>query len=677
MRRPSPIPPLVVVGLVLALPASALSAPSRSGPARVTVALTSTTTLGVRVTMAVKERRGRPRSVTVRGHGARLRLVRRTIRRDRTRTRVVTQWRVSGARASGRGQLTALAAKRVTVEVRWTRRKARSRWRRTVAPVKVRTPTPTPTHADRVVEAFGGPAGQSAVTPLAPAPPAPAPTESEAPPKSAPVPQQGPPPSQGAAPPPAQSPPPSQAPAPPPAQEQPPSDPPPQSAPPATEPDPEPGPGHRELVIATPEGDRIGDADLTAALSGSVLRGRIAASTITLAPGARYRLATCLRLESPATDGHRECRRREVDLRGATQPRAETPSALDGVVPGAVTQVADSFAHGLVLVEVRRSGTWEVLASSPTSGLDVAAVRPAGSGSPEKPLPATLVSRFATAPDLVGGVDTGAPESFCHGTDSGPASPPPAGVTAYGIDPGAAFYHEVGEPSGSFAGKPAKGVMVLVHGSGWLLHGAAMAATLRADADRWRERGWRTVATTHRPCAASLTDVMTLVDRVLAGRPGGAPVCLTGFSAGGQLALMAAAMRPAIDCVVAGGTPTDLTTIADQRVDSWRTFPDGPLMVRNVAMAAFGSERLAELSPAKHPIRARLLVATGADDWAIPWAQAEQIRSAQRARDPAAVVRLLKLEGGSVPWAHAPVSEAALRELYRLEEELVAPLTAR
>ena len=44
--------------------------------------------------------------------------------------------------------------------------------------------------------------------------------------------------------------------------------------------------------------------------------------------------------------------------------------------------------------------------------------------------------------------------------------------------------------------------MLVLHGGGWSSVGEAKLRVTRADAERWRARGWRTVNASYRPCAA-------------------------------------------------------------------------------------------------------------------------------------------------------------------------------
>lgn len=430
----------------------------------------------------------------------------------------------------------------------------------------------------------------------------------------------------------------------------------------------------RDLPITT-AGATLGHVTITGVLEGGRAVARTAAPAIALPPGT-FRLTSCLRVVVPGTAGARLCRRRTVDL---AQGTAVAAPAVDADVPLTGADGRQGFAQGVVTVEVPGPDTWRPHASSPTAGIDVSAVPLAAPGAAVDPLPHLLAAPFTARPGTLGGVDTGAPESFCAGYDAGPADAPPAGVTPTAPGADAPAYHEVGEPAGAFAGRPPLGVVVLFHGGGWYAHGEQAAAWARPEAERWRARGWRTVAATHRPCADAVTDALWVADRVLAAA-GDLPVCTSGMSAGGHLALLVAAARPAVDCAIGYGAPTDLVAIGGERVDRGEDpavgDPDGPRWVANLAVAAFGERALPGLSPARLPIAARVLVATAREDWAIPWQQATALRDAQQARDPAAYVDLARLDAGPLPWVHGSVTAASRQDVWRREEALVAPLVA-
>ena len=89
--------------------------------------------------------------------------------------------------------------------------------------------------------------------------------------------------------------------------------------------------------------------------------------------------------------------------------------------------------------------------------------------------------------------------------------------------------------------------MILVHGGAWRgPDSREQARLLREPGDLLLRRRWRVVSVDYRQGAQGLRDVVAAIER-LGPRRGGAPLCLYGESAGGQLALVAAAERPSLD----------------------------------------------------------------------------------------------------------------------------------
>jgi acetyl esterase/lipase len=262
-----------------------------------------------------------------------------------------------------------------------------------------------------------------------------------------------------------------------------------------------------------------------------------------------------------------------------------------------------------------------------------------------------------------GGINSATQDSICREDQVAATTPDEGSTTALGDLP---FAYEVGEPAG-----PVRGVMLVLHGGGWSSVGRAKLSLTRADAQRWRARGWRTVNATYRPCAASAGDVLTLYDRVRRTYGSSLPICAFGRSAGGHLSLLLAARRPELACVVAEAGIADLPALARQTT---ATGSVGPSTVANLATAAFGVDRLAEVSAAGSVVRARVLYAIAVDDTLVPFEQATAFAAAQRGRDAAAYVDVLHLDAGTQPFEHAFVSEAALQEFYVREQRLVAPL---
>jgi acetyl esterase/lipase len=236
-------------------------------------------------------------------------------------------------------------------------------------------------------------------------------------------------------------------------------------------------------------------------------------------------------------------------------------------------------------------------------------------------------------------------------------------------------YYEVSPPAGAFTGMSPKGVMMLIHGGGWHKVGPGIVAADRGRATAWRERGWTTVSITYSGCGKSVDDVLWFYDHIRTVWPSAA-ICAGGYSAGGHLALMVAALRPGLACAVSEGGPMDLpgfaTQVAYDEVTGGTTSV-GPTRVYNLAVAAFGHDRLSEMSPITYAtaIRSRLLLASAVTDPLIPLIQADSLAAAVHAVSPDLIVDVRVLDAGDTNWIHSNVLGSALDVLHDAEANLV------
>lgn len=174
--------------------------------------------------------------------------------------------------------------------------------------------------------------------------------------------------------------------------------------------------------------------------------------------------------------------------------------------------------------------------------------------------------------------------------------------------------------------KPAHGTpgaaLFGIHGGSWLLNGPeAVRLALRWDG-RFVRRGWLVHNVDYRPGAAAFGDVLAEYDR-FHRQHRRLPVCAQGDSAGGHLALMLAAARPSVRCVIAEAAPTDL-------VD----YPDTPLRHVIDDLAPY-VDLAGPWSPARHPwtVRQPVLLAYATNDPVVPYEQGiEMKRAAPNAR---------------------------------------------
>ncbi|MEY2472488.1 MAG: hypothetical protein QOK28_1817 [Actinomycetota bacterium] len=296
-------------------------------------------------------------------------------------------------------------------------------------------------------------------------------------------------------------------------------------------------------------------------------------------------------------------------------------------------------------------------------------------------LVATSLTAVAAAGASTPAANSGAADSACVPTEfDGPYTAPPTGVVTTGLGADAPAYYEVGRPAGGYYGQPAKGVMLLIHGGAWYAVGKTVVAAMRNQADRWRNAGWLTVSVDYRGCAQSFDDVLWFMKRIRQNKPN-AVVCADGFSAGAHLALLLAAVRPDLACVIANAGPSDFVGLRTQMTPEKGTGVNstaGPQKLANFAAAAFGGSvaTVARISPSTHiaTVKARVLMASGQNDVLVPVAQNRNYALAFRASHPLGYVDVAVLAPGPLLYVHAGVSQSALDDLHARENALVAPL---
>jgi dienelactone hydrolase len=195
-------------------------------------------------------------------------------------------------------------------------------------------------------------------------------------------------------------------------------------------------------------------------------------------------------------------------------------------------------------------------------------------------------------------------------------------------------------------------VVVAIHGGGWSVTGRSVTDDLAMRTGRFARWGDTVVSTDYAPGGAGLADVLATYDAARAARPS-ARICLYGESAGGQWALMVAALRPTVDCVIAAAAPADLVA-------------SSPTLAPYV-LRAFGSQ-LSRYSPSTFASRiaAPILLEYATDDVLVPPSQGTLVQSA--APDAATVL----LRPGTRAWVHTAVSKATLRAAHRRERTLLS-----
>jgi dipeptidyl aminopeptidase/acylaminoacyl peptidase len=221
----------------------------------------------------------------------------------------------------------------------------------------------------------------------------------------------------------------------------------------------------------------------------------------------------------------------------------------------------------------------------------------------------------------------------------------------------------VGDPAGG--GSPS-GVVLLIHGGGWQRSDAEYAS-LKANAKNFQAQGYATVTIGYDTGAKGFQQVVDVYKQARKKYPG-VPICASGISAGGHLALMLATREPDLTCVVTLVAPTDLTTLARQDPNGQEAY--------NAAVTAFGADQLAKFSPVRYAdkIKAKVLMIEAQTDPIDPVAQGHELARALPGSE------LLVLPPGPViaAWAHsAGVQPDAQNIVIKREFDFLRQATAQ
>jgi acetyl esterase/lipase len=199
-----------------------------------------------------------------------------------------------------------------------------------------------------------------------------------------------------------------------------------------------------------------------------------------------------------------------------------------------------------------------------------------------------------------------------------------------------------------------RGFVTVIHGGSWVFTGPGLVASESANV-RWLSKlGWGVYDVDYRPGWRSVVDVVAAYDHLRALHPR-ASMCAYGESAGGQLAMLLAASRRSLRCVISAGGIADLRAIPDSE----------PLRV--VEEHVF-HRHLWEFSPVRLAsyIRGALLCAGSSFDRIVP--EREQLAAIERVRPQ---TRVMLLAGAPTPggpsvshppnFVHASITPAARR----------------
>jgi hypothetical protein len=190
----------------------------------------------------------------------------------------------------------------------------------------------------------------------------------------------------------------------------------------------------------------------------------------------------------------------------------------------------------------------------------------------------------------------------------------------------------------------------------------------------FRAAGWSTASIDYAAGQAGLASVSEQLTAAMARTPG-RPVCAYGESAGGHLALLAAAALPGLRCVITLGAPTDLERWRDDAAVEGRTASLG--VYGETVVPTFGG---GPIDPRWEPaaqaarVRARVLLIGQDDDQVLPIAgQLEAFTDAQ----PRAEVDVTPPGDAADPYQrylHGTLSPSARADLEARMRVFLAPL---
>jgi acetyl esterase/lipase len=186
------------------------------------------------------------------------------------------------------------------------------------------------------------------------------------------------------------------------------------------------------------------------------------------------------------------------------------------------------------------------------------------------------------------------------------------------------------------------GTIIDIHGGRWKASSPQLIdtdATFEIQLAKW---GWKVVVPAFRADRLSLTDTRTVLRRELR-KAHRKPVCTSGASSGGELALMLARDRR-VTCAISQAGPVDFDIDNPAPGDDYATITDA----KRIWGAQNGPIRFA---PRTH---AAVLLLSGAGDETAPSSRA--LRYVARAPHAANVT----MTAGSTQWLHTHVSPAAL-----------------
>jgi dipeptidyl aminopeptidase/acylaminoacyl peptidase len=217
---------------------------------------------------------------------------------------------------------------------------------------------------------------------------------------------------------------------------------------------------------------------------------------------------------------------------------------------------------------------------------------------------------------------------------------------------------ELTPPAGAHAGERPRGLVMVLHGGNWLGGNGVGIVIVRPWAQWFNRQGWSALNADYDSGGQALGQIAALYDRWRRRLGPRVPICAAGQSAGGHLALMLAAIRRSLDCVIAEAAPTDFPLLA-------ASSRSGAVAAAQVAQTMLGDPVAWSPVHWAKRIRAPVALSYATDDPLVPVSQGRVL--ARRLHGETVSV----LRPGPIPWVHTHVSSGSLTAAARAERALL------
>ena len=257
-------------------------------------------------------------------------------------------------------------------------------------------------------------------------------------------------------------------------------------------------------TVRIPALGNAADGTLTTKLTYQSTTATAAASTgntIGLGAGYQFRLTTCVAYHLQGKVPVSLCADRIVDTRAnSATVMTYAPAVTLAGQPRPSGSAAWGYFTAYTEILQQTGSTYALVAHTwPDGALQGAGLAVAAQEATSATLPPNSTVTLQDAA-YNGQVNSGQADSICRAAPlASNGSALPTGVkSAHAGFTGAPAYYEVGLPTGTYAGQAPRGAMLVIHGGGWTTNAIGAVQASRAEADRWRARGFETVNLTYR-----------------------------------------------------------------------------------------------------------------------------------------------------------------------------------